>query len=1028
VVARNSGNRVNAGRLVWTANQDLGFGRVTATEGDMAIVEFVDIPGVAVELKSIPIADIQIKRLPVGSHVWLRGKPYGWISAEVTAPAGYDEYILHVPGLGRPLKVPADLIISRWNRPLADPVAAVIAGFCDFPATYEARRPFRDELVLQRRLAGGYSAVLSAPVKLYQHQLDTMARVLQDPVPRYLLADEVGLGKTIEAGLIVRQLLLDDPRATALISVPAQLVWQWNLELRNRLALSDALHAERLRVVSHDRLGAESRLWDHAMVVVDEAHQLLPFLGNNRALQQSLINAQGLLLLSATPVRGGDPRTLLRLLHLIDPIAYSLDSTEEFAARLRERDAEASDLQLLRNPRAARRHRGRVLNTLIERHADDPVVTRLVNECRATDDLGAAVWGQLADHVRETYRISRRMIRHRRTAVAATEYPVVGRRGNIMTIHDPARAMVDTFVEQYREDLGDGTDELFPDLVEHALGGPRSLLHHLEDRLSAARGPAVVPAQFRALFENTAARLRMRDIDRRLHTAAGIVDDRMAAGSKVVVAGSAPMASAFLELALQRWPRRAGGHLESMSAEHRDRDIQDFHRDDPRVLVVDHSAEEGRNLQVAHSLVNLDLPVDFNRLEQRIGRLDRFGRHSEPAEIVVFDEPESAWVSAYIRLLTDGIGIFDRSIATLHAQLGEMYQDRRASMLGDGHRVFELDLEEVRTVLNEELEGVDLVEELESGAAGSDFDDARVAELRESEKDGSRFREAFNRLARSSGGIGLQPAEDSSGVVRFNTARDSRYPGLSAEQADRIRPLLSRRVTFDRALATQRDGMSPLRIGDPLVDWLADHLRTDERGRARIFARGSRGVRFPLLCLAMDFLIEFDPSMVAEAFGLRSRLQRRGDALLPPTLLHVRSTADGPLTDAGLVREVTVPFDPARDHAISGARWGELSNQVPDWQHLCRLSREVAYAQLRSNASLNSSIRDALGRAEQEHAGRAAILRSRSQRLRSESAKVSARNELLREEKLAEALQRGLATPRVTAVACGVVLLWPETR
>ncbi|WDZ84714.1 protein DpdE [Micromonospora cathayae] len=1013
---------------MWTATQDLGFGRVAAAEGGMAIVEFVDIPGVAVEFKPIPIADLQIKPIPVGSHVWLPGKPYGWISAEVTTWAGYEEYVLHVPGFGRPLKVSAGLITIRWSRPLTDPVAAVVAGFCDFPASYEARRLFRDEMVLQRRMAGGYSAVLSAPVKLYQHQLDTMARVLQDPVPRYLLADEVGLGKTIEAGLILRQLLLDDPGTTALISVPAQLVWQWHTELRDRLALSDALRAQRLRVVSHEQLGAEPRLCDHTMVVIDEAHQLLPFIDGNQSLQQSLTRSQGLLLLSATPVRGGDPETLLRLLHLIDPIAYPLDSAEEFAARLRERDTEASDLQLLRNPRAARRHRSRVLNTLIERHADDPVVARLVAACRLTDDLGAVGWGQLADHVRETYRISRRMIRHRRTAVAATEYPVVGRKGNVLSIHDPARAIVDAFVEQFREDLGDDSDEFFPELVEHALGGPLPLMHYLEARLAATQGPAVVPARFRALFDNMTARLRMSEIGLRLRVAAQLADERMAAGHKVVVAGSPSMAAAFHEMALERWPRRAGGHLESMSAEQRDRDVQDFHRGEPRVLVVDLSAEEGRNLQVARSLINLDLPVDFNRLEQRIGRLDRFGRHSEPAEVVVFDEPESAWVSAYIRLLADGIGIFDRSIATLHAQLGEMYQDRRASMLSDGHRAFELDLEEVRTDLNEELEGIDLVEELESVAVGSDFDDARVAELRESEKDGMRFREAFTKLVLSSGGINLQPSEDDQGIVRFNNARSARYPGLSTDQADEIRPLLSRRVTFNRDLATQRGGgVVPLRIGDPLVDWLAEHLRTDERGRARIFSRVSRGVRFPLLCLAVDFMVEFDPSLVVENFGLRPRLQRRGDALLPPMLLHIRSTADGPLTDARLVREVGAPFDPSRDRAISGTRWDELNRQLPDWQHLCRLGRDEAYAQLRSDPALNSSIREALARAGQEHTARAAILQSRSQRLRGESAKASARNELLREQKLAEALQRGISAPRITAVACGVIVLQPET-
>ena len=54
----------------------------------------------------------------------------------------------------------------------------------------------------------------------FQHQLDVLSRVTGDPVMRFLLADEVGLGKTIEAGLVMRQLLLDDPHASIVVLVP----------------------------------------------------------------------------------------------------------------------------------------------------------------------------------------------------------------------------------------------------------------------------------------------------------------------------------------------------------------------------------------------------------------------------------------------------------------------------------------------------------------------------------------------------------------------------------------------------------------------------------------------------------------------------------------------------------------------------------------------------------------------------------------------------------------------------------------
>ncbi len=74
------------------------------------------------------------------------------------------------------------------------------------------------------------SAILSSVIDLEGHQVEVVRRVLQDPVQRYLLADEVGLGKTIEAGLLIRQCVLDCGKdAEIVIVVPDALVDQWQL-------------------------------------------------------------------------------------------------------------------------------------------------------------------------------------------------------------------------------------------------------------------------------------------------------------------------------------------------------------------------------------------------------------------------------------------------------------------------------------------------------------------------------------------------------------------------------------------------------------------------------------------------------------------------------------------------------------------------------------------------------------------------------------------------------------------------------
>src|SRR5690606_10944193 len=91
-----------------------------------------------------------------------------------------------------------------------------------------------------RSTAQGLTSVLAGSIELVPHQVATVRRVTTDRIQRYLLADEVGLGKTIEAGLIIRQLLIDNPRLRVVVSVPDALVNQWKSELASKCLLAES--------------------------------------------------------------------------------------------------------------------------------------------------------------------------------------------------------------------------------------------------------------------------------------------------------------------------------------------------------------------------------------------------------------------------------------------------------------------------------------------------------------------------------------------------------------------------------------------------------------------------------------------------------------------------------------------------------------------------------------------------------------------------------------------------------------------
>jgi len=143
------------------------------------------------------------------------------------------------------------------------------------PIFAHARQRFVQSLVAQRASALGMTAALSSAIELEPHQLEVARRVLYDPIQRYLLADEVGLGKTIEACIVIRQFFIDRPYdASAMVLVPPSLVEQWTEELEKRFSLAAEMGSG-LNVISSDSLEEiEALMSEIELLVVDEAHHL----------------------------------------------------------------------------------------------------------------------------------------------------------------------------------------------------------------------------------------------------------------------------------------------------------------------------------------------------------------------------------------------------------------------------------------------------------------------------------------------------------------------------------------------------------------------------------------------------------------------------------------------------------------------------------------------------------------------------------------------------------------------------------
>ena len=199
------------------------------------------------------------------------------------------------------------LFVRAWNAP-EDPAEVLAAGGAESQYLHDRRNAANGALLSLRSAAQGLTSIPSAGVDFVPHQVAAVRRVLTDPIQRYLLADEVELGKTIEAGLIVRQHLIDDPDTSVLIVVPSHLREQWRAELSGKLRLNQ--FGEAFECVSHADLERVTRVPD--ILVVDEAHHLVgtaagPLARSAGRLRELAVQTTVLLLLSATPALGDGP-------------------------------------------------------------------------------------------------------------------------------------------------------------------------------------------------------------------------------------------------------------------------------------------------------------------------------------------------------------------------------------------------------------------------------------------------------------------------------------------------------------------------------------------------------------------------------------------------------------------------------------------------------------------------------------------------------------------------------------------------
>ena len=332
----------------------------------------------------------------------------------------------------------------------SDPLQLLKAYRWDTPKNYLARWSMADIQSRWYAATGGFPAMLGARIMPLGHQIYAARRVLFDRTPRFILADEVGLGKTIEAGIIVQALQAERERFSVLVVAPGSMSRQWLTETYLRFGARPYNHIDCSRVdeeskaslealagcdrvivattalETHPHLGKilEARRWD--MVIVDEAHQIPPDHTLYPLIRSLSQQTDGLLLLSATPSKR-DLGGLLGLLALVAPDAFADQSVDELQSKYDQQSALWDRLNFTRKFIEAAASEGRALDAdEVEFAAEewddlikgDVFFDALLDRMRDGDATAAT---ELIAYVQEFHRLDHRIIRTRRATLGTGE-------------------------------------------------------------------------------------------------------------------------------------------------------------------------------------------------------------------------------------------------------------------------------------------------------------------------------------------------------------------------------------------------------------------------------------------------------------------------------------------------------------------------------------------------------------------------------------------------------------------------------
>ncbi|MEZ9595742.1 RNA polymerase-associated protein RapA [Shewanella sp. 10N.261.52.F9] len=744
----------------------------------------------------------------------------------------------------------------RFNKPQDRLFAGQIDRLDRFNVRYQCQQ-------LRNKLATSDLLGLQGPrVGLIPHQQWIAHEVGQRFAPRVLLADEVGLGKTIEAGLIIHQQLLTGRAERILVIVPDTLRHQWLVEMLRRFNLrfsvfdedrcveayadhDNPFYTEQLVICSLDLLRKKRRLdqaldadWD--LMVVDEAHHLeWSEEAPSRAYQ--IVEAlseeiPGVLLLTATPDQLGHQSHFARL-RLLDP-----DRFYDYEAFLKEEDsykdvataadALASGEQLSAEAIAS-------LTGLLSEKDISANIELIQDESADADSRFQARDGLLQDLL-DRHGTGRVLYRNSRASVKGFPQRI---------LHTHPQKMPEQYVTAYRVS---------------------SMMNkHLDTNAKVRQ--VLSPEKIYQDFDSGSA--AWWKFDPRVDWLIDFLKNNRS--KKVLIIASQAETALSLEEALRtREGIQATVFHEGMSIIERDKAGAYFAQETggAQALICSEIGSEGRNFQFASNLVLFDLPLNPDLLEQRIGRLDRIGQKNDveihlPYLANTAQERLTEWYH-------QGLNAFECTCPSGHILFNEFSGELLETLLNNDEETLASLLDNTKTRYQELKlameQGRDKL--LEINSHGGVRANKLVQSLAEKDED----TQLIGSVIRLWDIIGVEQEDSGENAIVLHPSEHMMFPTYPGLPEDGIT------VTFDRDMALSRDDIALITQEHPLVQTGLDLITSSETGTTSVAVLKNKALPAGTVFLELIYL--------ADASAPKSSQLYR---YLPPTPIRVLLDKNG---------------------------------------------------------------------------------------------------------------------------------------